>query len=276
MSNFDTNILKSYVQGTLDADERSRLAKEAKESNLLQKELLYTILEERALETSKEKEIRMLLTSIRNATPALEKPAPLVKPLWKRAWAQAASLAVLLIAGLWVYSQVQYSNTSLVTNAYWEAASPTTAGSPNEEAIALADGLVALYSEQDYAKASRFFDIIPSTSVLYHRSQYYLAHTLLLQKNYAKALTILNTLPAEVDRVNGDERAWLQLLCELGTNQMDVVKQKLDTWTTPDTPSSNAKDGSLNPETETSPELRQKAMDLKKKLQSPWRKVILR
>lgn len=175
-------------------------------------------------------------------------------------WAAAASLLILIVAGLW-WSKANYSNNALQAGNYQEADMPGTMGTTSDAPIQYQEGL-SEYANQNYEAALSAFAKAAEADSLRLASTYFIGHCNYQLKRYPEAIEQFNTVIAAKDEtlpafINTDKLSWNCLQAYLASNQLDDNFFRL-----------------LNDLAENggSP-YRQKAQELQRKLDSFWRRL---
>jgi len=180
-----------------------------------------------------------------------------VRPL-RRILSIAASILVLLTAGSVFWGNSNYSNNALGENWYMTADTGGDKGSATSIDASYNAGIDAYFNQKDYQKAITEFSKINPQSESYIDAQYYLAHANYANENYLIAIKYYNTILQARELpvyINKDKVRWNRLMAMLENNQVDDnFYKELDAIAESKRPPFN-----------------QKAIDLKKELDSFWR-----
>ncbi len=173
----------------------------------------------------------------------------------------AASVLVLVGAGIAFWANQNYTNDSLAMEYYLPADAQGNRSGANLNDATFNTGLTAFFVDKDYVKAKEVFSKITNDEAQYVEAQYYLGHISTQLGEYTAAISYFDevlaadNLPAFLNR---DKINWNQLLAKLGTGQMDTkFKEQLDTLI----------------QTGKAP-FNQKAKALHQQLNSPLRKIV--
>ncbi len=178
-------------------------------------------------------------------------------PLGKRILSIAASLLILLaVGGLWNANQ-NYTNNSLIS-AYHDLPSPTIGLKGNAENNAnLFKEVAKAYSDEDYREAIRLLNTVQA-SPIYTKAQYHLGNVLLEIQQPEEAIEVFEGLLTTGDVRYKDLAEWLLAIAYLQKNDLEKTESQLDKIL-------------QNPDHS----MHGKAAQLKKQLNSFWRKMIL-
>lgn len=250
--------IEAYLRGELPDEEAKIFREELAKDPMLQSELLKHRLANRAIEMAQDDYLKEKMQAIHEEYGPL--PKPVAKVVGMRLWlANAAAILILVVAGIEGYSYLNYSDNALIKTHYEQAASPTIAGSDAEIEQWFSQGLYLYYQQKDYAAALESFSAIESGSERYETAQYFIAHCQLRTGAYDKALTKFDemleaeNIPPFAER---EKLEWNRILCYLGLGEDERASQALQTIIKSD---------------EYTPEMKEQAEALNKKMNSFWR-----
>ncbi len=168
----------------------------------------------------------------------------------------AASVLILILLGASWYANRQFSNDSLVASNF-ELKTPTSnlRGENNDETDFNNDVMKA-YSNKDFHKAAELLASIPP-SPIYNKAQFHLGNLYLKLNNPSRAIVVFQNLLKKNDPRYQEEVQWLLCLAHLKNNDVKQTTQTLE---------------SILQNQEHS--FYSNALQLKKKLYSPWRKIV--
>lgn len=258
-SNFER--IEAYLDKRLSPKEAQAFHKELQQDPELRRALLEHRLAGRAIDLARTDAIRSRLESIREKAGVLPDPAARIRPL--HLLAVAATVLVLVIAGGFLYSRLNFSNEALVDRYYQQATSSTVAGAAAGDEL-YEQGLLAFFRDKDYQQAIGLFAKVPLNSDYYLAAQYYLAHSEFRSADYSAAtrhfafLLEAGDLPVFIDR---NEVIWNLLLTRLAADDNNALLQPLFE--------------EIQRSPTASPQLKEKAQQLNKNLNSIWRKIAL-
>lgn len=234
--------LEQYFDGTLSETEMEALRKELKDKDF-RKDALFLNLMEEVLSEKEEARLDKMLEDVdtdevnqdirtemaamskrlqtQKASPAQEVKIRTMRPM-RRLLALAASLLVLVVAGILWRTNRSYNPNELIAQSYYAADVPGSLSGGAVEDEAFQAALAAFVTNNDWATARAGFEQIANTNSKYGEAQYFLGHINLQEaqfeiaiENYQNALASEN-LP---NYINQNKLNWNLLLARLGSGE---------------------------------------------------------
>lgn len=207
--------IEAYLSNSMTLEQKEVFEKDMSKEPDLKRAVFNHVLANEALGLTIEDRIAGKLKKLElDRNIGQEKSAPQIT--WRKRLAIAASVLLLILAGMFIWSNQNYSNQSLAANLYAESTIPTVRndGETNQN---LNQGILA-FNQKDYDTAIAALSEITSKDIAYKEAEYILAHAYWHKRDDAKAnyyfSSLLNeeNLPASIDR---QELEWNQLLTTL-------------------------------------------------------------
>jgi len=194
-------------------------------------------------------------------------------PLFRQPLAIAATVLLLIITGAFIYANAFYTVDKLVTMESTALAPGTMQGDEDAQGTQfsldslLQPGLTALLIEDDYERASAYFSTFPDTLPFASYKYYYSGYAHFLQENYEAAITSFNRYLAIAEDPE---------FTEVTAESIDKIKWARIVALAKQTPEREELQAYLNDLIETGrPVYREKAAELKRQLDSFWRKLVV-
>lgn len=256
----DIDKIEAYVSGEMTGAERQAFEAEMAGNSALAEEVDAFRLAREAVELSISDGLRSQFQEWQetgtNTTKSEEARVVTMTPRrnLRRILAIAASVLLILTAGSFWYANNQFSADNLAVGYYQDIPMDLyVRGGANS----MADAVAAMQAG-NFTEAETFFRSIEAGNDQYFDAQYYLAHSLYLQKEYSASIETLNALKEASNNNLKEDGAWLKVL-----NYLELGQTKDETF-------QNILSGMLEDEGHTH---HSDAVELKNKLNSFWYKL---
>lgn len=256
----DIDKIEAYVSGEMTGTERQAFEAEMAGNSALAEEVDAFRLAREAVELSISDGLRSQFQEWQetgaSATKREEAKVVTMAPrrTLRRMLAIAASVLLILTAGSFWYANNQFSADNLAMGYYQDIPMDLyVRGGANSMADAVAD-----MQAGNFAEAETYLRSIQAGDDQYFDAQYYLAHSLYLQKQYTASNEVLDALSGASNNNLKEDGAWLKVLNYLELEQADNEAFQ------------NILSGMLEDEGHTH---HNDALELNKKLNSFWYKL---
>lgn len=222
---YDT--ISAYLRQQLPAREREAFEQKMANDAQLREEVEAHRLASEAIEWSIAESLRKELASwsepAAGSTPAAPASDAIIRPLWRRNWAIAATALIIIVAGAYLWSNQNYTNGALAEGYYPKSELAGLRSSNPTKADALAPGYEALNSG-NYSEAINLFGRLTSDELLGPKALYFKAHAHFQQKQFNEAISSLSNLIQQSEGEEKDRAEWLLALSYLGAGKTAEAK----------------------------------------------------
>jgi len=207
--------IEAYINNTLSKEERTTFEQQLNEHPSLKKAVLNHVLANEAIGLSIEDKIAGKLDRLAQSRAAVKSP-PSLKVGWKKRLAIAAGILFLVLAGLAIWVNQNYTNQALSNQLYANSTLPTVRNEGDADKK-LTNALVA-FSNKNYKAVLKELATKSPEDNYFNEAQYLMAHANWKEKNYQQAATLFESLlsssyiPPSIDR---QELEWNHLLTTL-------------------------------------------------------------